>query len=95
MSAFMVIVSQTSYLVGYLRKNRTGFKRTDLLLNTLILYSVNTGICTGIVVLVSTVLFACSRSLLFFPIGCVIAPVHTICVLAACVALFASCSVRE
>ncbi|KAI0741008.1 hypothetical protein C8Q76DRAFT_208829 [Earliella scabrosa] len=36
-------------LIITLRRRRTGFKQTDTLLNTLILYTINTGLLTGII----------------------------------------------
>ncbi|KAI1791134.1 hypothetical protein LXA43DRAFT_1094746 [Ganoderma leucocontextum] len=38
----------TSVLIFTLRRSRTGFRRTDTLINSLMLYSINTGLLTGI-----------------------------------------------
>ncbi|KAI0745073.1 hypothetical protein C8Q76DRAFT_702394 [Earliella scabrosa] len=73
----------TARLVWYLHTNRTGFKHTDNLINSLILYAVNTGICTTLLDVITAVLLVCTPGLTYYPISCVIPSAHTSCVLAA------------
>jgi len=42
-------------LVYYLNKSRTGFKRTDSIINTLMIYSINTGLVTSICALLNVI----------------------------------------
>ncbi|TDL19113.1 hypothetical protein BD410DRAFT_900448 [Rickenella mellea] len=44
-------------MVYFLRKSRTGFARTDTLIATLMMYSINTGLLTSIVATVSVILY--------------------------------------
>ncbi|KAI0357932.1 hypothetical protein OH77DRAFT_1510420 [Trametes cingulata] len=45
----------TTVLIRALRKSRTGSKRTDSMIDILIIYSVNTGLITGVIDLLHTV----------------------------------------
>ncbi|TDL21322.1 hypothetical protein BD410DRAFT_789754 [Rickenella mellea] len=45
-------------LCYFLRKNRTGFARTDALITTLMAYSINTGLLTSIIATTATILYA-------------------------------------
>ncbi|KAI0745074.1 hypothetical protein C8Q76DRAFT_851918 [Earliella scabrosa] len=76
-------LSLTARLVWYLHTHRTGFKRTDNLINSLILYAVNTGICTVLLQVVAAVLLLSTSGLTYYPISCVTPSIHTSCVLAA------------
>ncbi|KAI9056775.1 hypothetical protein FKP32DRAFT_1681942 [Trametes sanguinea] len=49
--AVLVDIFVTIGLMYYLHRSRTGFKRTDSLLDILIVYSINTGLCTSIITL--------------------------------------------
>ncbi|KAL4256227.1 hypothetical protein AB1N83_011608 [Pleurotus pulmonarius] len=53
-------------LVFWLLKSRTGFKRTDSLLNTMMVYAVNTGLLTTICGFTSLVTYAARRNDLVF-----------------------------
>ncbi|KAI0745075.1 hypothetical protein C8Q76DRAFT_789524 [Earliella scabrosa] len=81
--ALMWNIYLTSRMVIYLKHSRTGFPRTDYLLDTLIKYSINTGILTGIVTLAPAVVIMCSPTLAYYPLICMMPPVYALCVLAA------------
>ncbi|PIL33606.1 hypothetical protein GSI_04229 [Ganoderma sinense ZZ0214-1] len=58
----------TSVLIFTLRRNRTGFRRTDTIINSLVQYSINTGLLTGIINCMALV-FAIARPETFIWIG--------------------------
>ncbi|EIW57852.1 uncharacterized protein TRAVEDRAFT_48879 [Trametes versicolor FP-101664 SS1] len=66
----------TAALIVFLHRSRTGLKRTDTMIDTLIIYSVNTGLLTGILNLLS-LLFAFFRPGDLIYIGFGIAGVRT------------------
>ncbi|KAI0665752.1 hypothetical protein C8Q78DRAFT_1083608 [Trametes maxima] len=55
-TAFLVDVLLTGTLVTVLLRSRTGFSGTDALIDTLIIYSMNTGLLTSILSLISFIL---------------------------------------
>ena len=52
-------VSIAAVLIFFLQRSRTGFKKSETIINRLIIYSVNTGLLTGLVAIVS-VIMVCS-----------------------------------
>ncbi|KAM5543088.1 hypothetical protein V8D89_003472 [Ganoderma adspersum] len=65
----------TSVLIFTLRRNRTGFRRTDTIINSLVQYSINTGLLTGITNCLALV-FAIARPDTFIWIGLELAGVR-------------------
>ncbi|KAH9933623.1 uncharacterized protein BXZ73DRAFT_101008 [Epithele typhae] len=53
-TAVVIDTATTGSLIYYLHKCRTGFKRTDSMVDILMVYTINTGLLTGILNLVST-----------------------------------------
>ncbi|KAL1939504.1 hypothetical protein VTO73DRAFT_9815 [Trametes versicolor] len=74
----------TAALIVFLHRSRTGLKRTDTMIDILILYSVNTGLLTGILNLLS-LLFAFIRpgDLIYIGFGIVGAKMYATTLLAA------------
>ncbi|TDL21621.1 hypothetical protein BD410DRAFT_285886 [Rickenella mellea] len=57
-SAAVVDVIIASSMVYFLRKSRTGFAKTDTLISTLVMYSINTGLLSSILATLSAILYA-------------------------------------
>ncbi|RPD78424.1 hypothetical protein L226DRAFT_568067 [Lentinus tigrinus ALCF2SS1-7] len=77
-------IALTWRLVAHLRNSRTGFRSTDTLLNKLIHFSLNTGIITALLTLVSMILLVVSPlNFVYLPVTIILAPVHANIVLCA------------
>ncbi|RPD63729.1 hypothetical protein L227DRAFT_608283 [Lentinus tigrinus ALCF2SS1-6] len=77
-------IALTWRLVAHLRNSRTGFRSTDTLLNKLIHFSLNTGILTALLTLVSMILLVVSPlNFVYLPVTIILAPVHANIVLCA------------
>ncbi|KAL1939524.1 hypothetical protein VTO73DRAFT_9835 [Trametes versicolor] len=73
-----------SVLIHVLHRNRTGFKRTDSMIDLMIMYSVSTGLITGIVdILAAGLAFAFPQQLLYIPLGVAGTKLYANAVLAA------------
>ncbi|KAI0768330.1 hypothetical protein BD413DRAFT_565551 [Trametes elegans] len=74
----------TSMLIYVLRRSRTGIKRTDTMLDVLIKYTVSTGVLTGIIDLLTTILaFVEPNNYLYDAFGLPGAHLYTITLLTA------------
>ncbi|OBZ69439.1 hypothetical protein A0H81_10665 [Grifola frondosa] len=65
-------------LCAYLQRSRTGFKRTDSLIDILMLYTINTGLLHGFITLLSLICAAVMRqNLIYFSIFIMVSKMYT------------------
>ncbi|TFK84793.1 hypothetical protein K466DRAFT_588629 [Polyporus arcularius HHB13444] len=66
LAAVCVDVVATSVLTHYLRKSRTGFKKTDSMVDILMVYAVNTGLSTSVLTIAAFISSILSRDTLIW-----------------------------